>query len=204
MLKFGRKWTMMSLVVPFLIGWSLVIWAQGFWMMLIGRICIGIAGGSFCVSSPQYAGEIAEKEIRGIIGTFLQLLINVGILVAYVAGAFVSVFWLSIICGIIPLVFAAIFFFMPESPVYLVTEKKIPEAVLTYKWLRGESYNPQWEIDELVKEIDESNASESSFWDNLKKRATLRAMAISFGVMFFQQFCGINVVVFSVTFIFQA
>jgi hypothetical protein len=128
----------------------------------------------------------------------------VGILVAYIAGAFVSVFWLSIICGIIPLIFAVIFFFMPESPVYLVTEKKIPDAVITYKWLRGEAYNPQWEIDELVKEIDESKASQSSFWDNLKKRATIRAMAISFGVMFFQQFCGINVVVFSVTFIFQA
>jgi predicted MFS family arabinose efflux permease len=48
MVKFGRKWTMLSLVIPFIIGWSLVIWAQSFWMMLIGRVCIGIAGGAFC------------------------------------------------------------------------------------------------------------------------------------------------------------
>lgn len=58
---FGRKWTMLSLVVPFLIGWALVIWAQNFTMLVIGRFVIGLAGGAFCVSAPQYSsGE--EKE----------------------------------------------------------------------------------------------------------------------------------------------
>jgi MFS family permease len=202
--KYGRKKTMLGLVVPFLIGWSLVIWAQNFVMMLIGRIFIGAAGGAFCMISPQYSGEIAEKEIRGILGTFMQLMLNVGILVAYISGAFVDVVWISVFCGILPIIFAAIFIFMPESPVYLVTEKKIPEAVMTYKWLRGDAFNPQWEIDDLVKEIEDSKAQKSSFWDNLRKRATIRAMVISFGLMFFQQMCGINVVLFSATFIFEA
>jgi MFS family permease len=70
MKKFGRKWTMISLVVPFLVGWALVTWAQNFVMLLIGRFVLGLAGGAFCVSAPQYSSEIAEKEIRGIVGTF--------------------------------------------------------------------------------------------------------------------------------------
>lgn len=66
MKKFGRKWTMISLVVPFMIGWVLVIWAQNLAMLLSGRFMLGLAGGAFCVSAPQYSSEIAEKEVRGM------------------------------------------------------------------------------------------------------------------------------------------
>jgi predicted MFS family arabinose efflux permease len=44
MKKFGRKSTMMGLVVPFAIGWIMVIWAQNLIMLLIGRFFLGLAG----------------------------------------------------------------------------------------------------------------------------------------------------------------
>lgn len=40
--KFGRKMTMLGLVVPFLVGWSLLIWAVNFQMMLAGRFVLGL------------------------------------------------------------------------------------------------------------------------------------------------------------------
>lgn len=203
MKKFGRKWTMISLVVPFMIGWGLVAWAQNFVMLLFGRFILGLAGGAFCVSAPQYSAEISEKQIRGIVGTFFQLLVNVGILFVYVVGAFVSVFWTSIISAIIPLLFGVIFFLMPESPVYLIFEKREDEAVKSYKWLRGSAYNPQSEIDELKKEIEENENHKISFIEVLQRKATKRALFIAFGLMFFQQMCGINVVIFRATTIFE-
>jgi MFS family permease len=203
MKKFGRKWTMLGLVLPFIIGWALVIWAQNFVMLLIGRFVIGLAGGAFCVSAPQYSAEIAEKEIRGIVGTFFQLLIIAGILFAYIIGAFLSVFWASVIGGVIPLVFAAIFFFMPESPVYLVIEKRESDAIKSYKWLRGESYNPQEEIDELKQDLLERTQNNVSLKEVFGRRATRKALIIGFGLMFFQQMSGINVVVFYATDIFN-
>lgn len=109
----GRKWSMLSLIIPFTIGWGLIIWAQNLTMLITGRVFIGIAGGAFCVASPVYIGEIAQKEIRGTLGSYFQLMITIGILFVYAVGAGVNVFTLSIICGIIPLVFGAIFFFMP-------------------------------------------------------------------------------------------
>ncbi|KAG5671427.1 hypothetical protein PVAND_001623 [Polypedilum vanderplanki] len=90
--KIGRKSTMMALVIPFLLGWALIIWAQNFAMMVSGRFFLGLAGGAFCISAPQYSAEIAEKEIRGAIGSFFQLLLSAGILFSYVVGAFLSVF----------------------------------------------------------------------------------------------------------------
>lgn len=109
----GRKWAMLSLVVPFTIGWGLIIWAQNVAMIITARVFIGVAGGAFCVASPMYIGEIAEKEIRGKLGSYFQLMVTIGILFVYAVGAGVSVFWLSIICGLIPLIFGAVFFFMP-------------------------------------------------------------------------------------------
>lgn len=200
---FGRKWTMISLVVPFMLGWGLVTWAQNLVMLISGRFLIGLAGGAFCVSAPQYAAEIAEKEIRGVIGTFCMLMINSGILFVYTVGAFASVFWTNVICAMIPLVFGLSFFFMPESPAYLVLKNRDEEVNKTFKWLRGDKYNPQSDIDSLKEEIQEEAKSQVAFSEILKRRATQRALLIGFGLMFFQQFSGINVVVFYSTFIFE-
>lgn len=203
MKRFGRKWTMLSLVVPFTVGWCLVAWAQNFWMLLIGRFIIGVASGAFCISAPQYSAEIAEKEVRGTIASFVQLLNITGILFVYLIGPYMSVFWTNIVCGIIPLVFALIFFFMPESPVYLVIENREEEAIKSYKWLRGSAYNPHTEIEELKKQLLDDKKHQISLREAFSKRESIRALVIGFGVMFFQQVSGINIVIFYATIIFQ-
>ena len=104
---------MLSLIVPFTIGWALIIWAQNLAMLIVARVLIGIAGGAFCVASPVYIGEIAQKEIRGTLGSYFQLMVTIGILFVYAVGAGVNVFVLSIICGLLPLIFGVVFFFMP-------------------------------------------------------------------------------------------
>lgn len=108
-----RYRSMLSLVIPFTIGWALTIWAKNFAMLIVSRVFIGVAGGAFCVAAPMYIGEIAQKEIRGTLGSYFQLMLTIGILFVYAVGAGVSVLWLSVICGIIPLIFGVVFFLMP-------------------------------------------------------------------------------------------
>lgn len=117
----GRKLTMLLLVLPFTLGWALLIWASNVEMMYAARFILGISGGAFCVTAPMYTGEIAHKDIRGTLGSFFQLMITIGILFVYALGAGLDVFWLSVVSGLIPLIFGAIFVFMPESPTYLVS-----------------------------------------------------------------------------------
>lgn len=201
--KYGRKTTMLSLVLPFTIGWVLVIWAQNFTMMCIGRLLIGIAGGAFCIAAPQYTAEIAEKEIRGTLSSFFQLMMVTGILFVYCVGAGLDVIWFSVIGLIIPLVFGCIFFIMPESPTYLVNEGKVDAAIVSFKWLRGQSYDPSIEIDNLKAELLEKNQNDMSFIDTLKLTANKKALLIGFGLMFFQQLSGVNIVIFYVSDIFK-
>lgn len=200
--KFGRKWTMLGLTVPCVVGWLLVIWARNLTMLLIGRFLLGLAGGAFHVAAPQYSSEIAEKEIRGTLGSFCIVNMNAGILFSYILGAYVSVYWTSFISGVIPLVFALIFAFMPESPHFLVMKNREDEAKKTLKWLRGSSYDPSWEINELKHEFEENAKNKATLMEILERPATKRALFIGFGLMFFQQACGINAVIFYSTFIF--
>lgn len=89
-------------------------------MVYFGRLILGMAGGAFAVAAPVYTSEIAEKEVRGALGSYFQLMITLGILFVYVVGGLVAERVLSIICGVIPLIFGAIFYFIPESPEYLL------------------------------------------------------------------------------------
>lgn len=150
---FGRKGMMMLLVVPFMLGWVMLIWAQNFAMMMIGRFILGLAGGCFCISAPQYSTEISEKEIRGILGTFFQVLVIAGILFVYVIGAYVPVFWTNVICSVFPLIYGAVLILMPESPVYYMMKDREDDAVKSLKWLRGEFYDTKLEIEALRSEL---------------------------------------------------
>ena len=201
--KVGRKWAMIILAIPFTIGWILVIWAQNFTMMFIGRFIIGLAGGPFCISAPQYTAEIAQKEIRGTLSCFMELLQVSGILFAFIVGAGTSVFWLSVIGGILPLIFGCIFYFMPESPTFLINEGKDEKAVIAFKRLRGEDYDPSEEVEELKADLLEESNNNLSFMDTLKLPASTKSLVIGFFLMFFQQMSGINVVVFYATKIFE-
>lgn len=200
---FGRKRTMMALVLPFLIGWALIIWAQNFSMMLSGRFILGLAGGCFCISAPQYSTEIAEKEIRGILGTFFQLLVISGILFVYIIGAFLPIFWTNVVCSVFPLVYGAILILMPESPVYYMMKSREGDAVKSLKWLRGDHYDVSEEIDNLRAELRMTKESKPiSVVSAFSQPAAVWSVVIILGMMIVQQFSGVSVVLFFTTDIF--
>ncbi|XP_037031902.1 facilitated trehalose transporter Tret1-like isoform X2 [Bradysia coprophila] len=201
---FGRKNTMLGLVVPFTVGWALVCWANSVAMLLVGRILLGISGGAFFVVAPMYIGEIAEKEIRGALGSFFQLMVTTGILFVYAVGYDLNVFTFSIICGVLPLAFAAAFVFMPESPLYLVSKNRSEDAIKSLKWLRGEHYDYNHELNELQSQHEADINNRISILTALKRRATVKALIIIVGLMFFLQLSGINIVIFYTGFIFDA
>lgn len=200
----GRKLTMLLLIVPFTIGWALVIFATNLPMLLIGRFLLGISGGAFCVAAPTYTAEIAQSDIRGSLGSYFQLMMVIGILFVYLVGAWASVFALSIICGVIPLIFGAIFVFMPETPLYLMSKGRKEDAAKSLRWLRGSEYDYSEELAGLQQQNEEEKANNVSVVQALKRTATKRAIFISLGLMFFQQMSGINAVIFFTGDIFRA
>ncbi|KAF5269941.1 hypothetical protein FQR65_LT05740 [Abscondita terminalis] len=201
---FGRKKTMLSLTVPFLIGWILILFPQSLMMIYVGRFLTGMAGCAFCVAAPIYTSEIAEKSVRGILGSYFELLLTVGILIAYIIPIFVNIFVYTICLAVLPLLFAIVFVFQPESPVYTIKQNKEKSAETALIRLRGAKYDPKLEILDIKRGLLEDNSIQLSFFESLKKKATKKAFVISLSLMFFQQAGGINAIVFYTQTIFES
>lgn len=70
-------------------------------------------------------------SIRGMLGTCFQLFLTIGILLVFVIGSLTSWVTLSWVCGVIPILFVAGMFLVPESPTWLL--KQVCELGLEVK-----------------------------------------------------------------------
>lgn len=200
----GRKKTMLFLVFPFTVGWLFIAFAQNVAMLMVGRFVIGVAGGAFCVTAPTYTSEIAQDSIRGKLGTYFQLMITIGILFSYVIGSYTSVLTFNLLCTCIPIVFGIIFFFMPESPNFLVVKGRNDEARQALIRLRGSTYDVETELNSLKYKSEQSQSRNMSFFQTITKKTALRAILICYALMLLQQLSGINAVLFNTTEIFDS
>ena len=90
-----------------------------------------------------------------------------------------------------------VMFFMPDSPSHLLSKSKEDQAQKSLQWLRGKHYDTSKEL-EVMKE---SLAREKAIGTiSLKTMLTVdvywKPFAIVMTLMFLQQFCGINAVIF--------
>lgn len=191
----GRKTTLLLLVFPFSIGWSLIIWARSVLMLYFGRFILGTAVGACCVAAPLYTSEVAQKEIRGTLGSYFQLMVTIGILYVYIVGDALTINYYTVACAACTLVFVVCFFFQPETPLYYIKKGKFEKAKASLLKLRGPGYDVTRELGLIESEVKENNQSTFSLCQILKQKATLRALLITFGLMFFQQFSGINAII---------
>ncbi|KAK4883260.1 hypothetical protein RN001_006579 [Aquatica leii] len=194
--RIGRKATGLILVIPSVIGWSLIIWTQSVTMLYVGRFITGMAAGGFCVFTSLYNHEIGQKEIRGALGSFLQMMISCGILFSAIAGKFLTIKMYSILCGVVPLIFGVLFLFMPETPFYYIKKKKLVKARTVLLRLRGSQYNIDKEITDINNYITENtNRGDIEIAVQcLKKRSSIIACVVGFGLMIFKVVNGVDAI----------
>lgn len=200
----GRKASMLLLIVPFSVGWAFLLWPQNVYMLYFGRFSLGLAAGAFFVAAPVYIGEIASNENRGRLCSYFQLMVTVGILYVYVVGSFFNVFTFSVLCAIVPLLFGAIFVFMPETPHYYMQKEKQEDAIQSLKWLRGSDYDYTDDLNEMRAENEIARNRRTNLVEAMLMRATKRAFIISLALMAIMQFSGINAIIFYTEAIFDA
>ncbi|KAH8382581.1 hypothetical protein KR009_004198 [Drosophila setifemur] len=199
----GRRFTAMVMNVPFILAWLSISFAQSVGWLYLGRFLIGISTGSFCVVAPMYISEIAETSIRGSLGTLFQLLLTVGILFVYMVGSMVSWQTLSMLCLFIPIMLAIGLFVLPETPVYLLKKGRRAEAALSLKWLWGRYCDSRSAIQMIQNDLDQAGA-DASVKDLFSNRGSRNGLVISVLLMVFQQFSGINAVIFYTVPIFKS
>ncbi|XP_015510585.2 facilitated trehalose transporter Tret1 isoform X1 [Neodiprion lecontei] len=193
---FGRKRSMLILVVPYTIGWSLVIWAKSVAMFCVGRFLLGFSGGGFCVAVAVYTAEIGEKTIRGRLGAFHELMLTSGILISYILGTLIPIYYLSMTFAAVPLIFFVVFSFMPESPTYYLMKNREEEARDSLLRVRGPKYDVERELITRKLVLAEELQYKGSFLAAMRSKVARNGLIIAYGLMFFQQMSGVNAIVF--------
>uniref|UniRef100_A0A6A7G433 Facilitated trehalose transporter Tret1-like isoform X1 n=1 Tax=Hirondellea gigas TaxID=1518452 RepID=A0A6A7G433_9CRUS len=198
----GRRGTMMASLVIFLLGWGLIGGGQNFAMLVAGRVFCGFCAGCVSLTVPTYLSEIASTDVRGMLGSGFQLMVVLGLLYTYSVGAVICWRYLALASFVPAIIFSVSMYFCKESPAYLLANDKHQDAMETLQFFRGEKYNVGGELLQLRMAIDEGKANKVSFKD-LKAPHILRPLIISLALMFFQQFSGINAILFNLTTIFE-
>jgi MFS family permease len=74
---------------------------------------------------PVFLTEISDDKVRGRIGSIFAIAFNVGILVGYVTGSYLSYFQFPWVPIALITIFLIAFSFVAESPTYLLSKNKL-------------------------------------------------------------------------------
>ncbi|CAM0871769.1 unnamed protein product [Alopecurus aequalis] len=192
----GRKGAMRFSALFCIVGWLAIFFAQSAASLDFGRFCTGFGVGVFSYVVPVFIAEISPKALRGMLTALNQLLISTGLSVTYIVGTFVSWRMLAT-AGLIPCIILIVgLFFIPESPRWLAKVGRQKEFEIALQRLRGKHADVSAEAKEIKEFIESIESLPKAGIQDLFSRSYIRPVIIGVGLMVFQQFVGINGILF--------
>jgi len=211
--QLGRRKTMLISAVIFVIGSLLCATASSEHVLIGARLVLGVAVGIASFTAPLYLSEIAPQAVRGSLISMYQLMITIGIVIAFMSDTWLASYamfdgvtgghW-RIMLGIIAIPAVLMFFGMlmlPESPRWLILNGFKERAILAFRRLHLDDA----EIAAELLEIEESMKIKQNGWAMLRENPNFRrAIGLGVGLQIIQQLTGINVIMYYAPRIFEA
>ncbi|KAK3027247.1 hypothetical protein RJ639_041665 [Escallonia herrerae] len=213
--RLGRRLTMLIAGIFFIVGVILNAAAQDLAMLIIGRILLGCGVGFANQAVPLFISEIAPTRIRGGLNILFQLNVTIGILFANLLQ-YLEVYdqmvhslkmvkpvrieggwgWrLSLGLAGIPAGLLTIGALMVvDTPNSLIERGKLEEGKAVLRKIRGTD-NIEPEFLELVEASRIAKQVKHPF-RNLLQRRNRPQLIIAMALQIFQQFTGINAIMF--------
>ncbi|NXV64050.1 GTR6 protein, partial [Molothrus ater] len=186
----GRKLSIMFSALPSALGYALLAGAQGLWMLLLGRVLTGYAGGVTSASIPVYISEISHPGVRGMLGACPQIMAVLGSLVLYALGLVLDWRWLAVAGEVPVLAMVLLLCFMPNSPRFLLSQGREEEALGSLCWLRGQDTDYAREYEQIKDSVRKQSRRVSCA--ELKDPFLYKPILISGLMRFLQQLSGVT------------
>ncbi|KAK1256910.1 putative inositol transporter 2 [Acorus gramineus] len=203
--RFGRRTALLVADFLFFVGAVVMASAPNPALLIVGRIFVGLGVGMASMTSPLYISEASPARVRGALVSTNGFLITGGQFLAYLINlAFTKApgtwRWMLGIAGIPALLQFILMFMLPESPRWLYRKGREDEAETILRKIYP-SHEAEGEIQALKEsvesEIREEGSSEKINFIKLWKTKTVRRGLIAgVGLQVFQQFVGINTVMY--------
>ncbi|KAL5574933.1 hypothetical protein UlMin_016632 [Ulmus minor] len=205
---FGRKKSILVADVVFFFGAIVMAIAPSPWVIIVGRILVGLGVGMASMTSPLYISEASPARIRGALVSTNGLLITGGQFLSFLVNlAFTKApgtwRWMLGVAGVPALIQFVLMCSLPESPRWLYRKDKVDEARAIL-----EKIYPANEVEDELKALHESIETEKAlageigdgFITKLKgalsNQVVRRGLYAGITVQVAQQFVGINTVMY--------
>lgn len=200
---FGRKQIILFSAFPFLLSWLIIGWANSYIYLHVARFIDGVLDGMSFTAVPMYLGEIAEPKIRGMLASICPVLVVFGILLINVLGSFMTIDRAAYTASVVPVILFFTFFWMPESPYYLIMKGRVKEARKNLQILRGDQ-DVSAELERISNAVKEQNSKDSGkYIDLFTVKSNRKALIIAWGLRTSQHLSGAVALNFYCTTIFQ-
>ncbi|KAI0064834.1 general substrate transporter [Artomyces pyxidatus] len=206
--RIGRRYTLLAYTFIFLVGATLLTIAggsRGLSFIYGGRFVEGIGLGALSAVAPAYVSECAPKNVRGRITGMFQIMVAIGLMLAYFVNYGISLhirdsskiwripFGFQIIpAGITMLGLLTV----KESPRWLASKGRSEEASTVLAYLRKMDPNSPRvrselaEIEAVLQEQRDARNSVVGLRDAFFGRGNLIRFVIALVIFFLQQWCG--------------
>ncbi|XP_065867805.1 inositol transporter 1 [Euphorbia lathyris] len=199
---YGRKKATLLSDIVFAVGAVVMAAAPDPYVLIVGRLLVGLGVGLASVTAPVYIAEASPSEVRGGLVSTNVLMITGGQFISYVVNlAFTEVpgtwRWMLGVAGVPAVIQFCLMLCMPESPRWLFMKDDKDEAVMVlakiYDLARLED-----EVDHLSAsaEADRQRKNTVRYIDVFKSKEMRLAFLAGAGLQAFQQFTGINTVMY--------
>ncbi|GAX22643.1 MFS transporter, SP family, solute carrier family 2 (myo-inositol transporter), member 13 [Fistulifera solaris] len=162
----GRRPSILLAAAIFTLGSFLLMFAWNYESLLVGRTVVGVAIGIASLTTPLYIAEAAEPSLRGQLVTVNAFLVTLG---QFTAGM-VDGLWVKTedgwrymlgLAAIPSLMLWAGFWFLPESPRWLILQGNIDDARIILRSLRATEQEVHEEVQEIIKSLSQMNPNRS-------------------------------------------
>ncbi|KAJ8759857.1 hypothetical protein K2173_009958 [Erythroxylum novogranatense] len=206
--RFGRKISILAADVVFFVGAIVMAVSPAPWMIVIGRLLVGLGVGMASMTSPLYISESSPARIRGALVSTNGLLITGGQFLSYLINlAFTKApgtwRWMLGIAGVPPFVQFLLMFSLPESPRWLYRQGRTEEARAVLERIYPHE-EVEVELTALASSIEAEKADEAAIGDDIISKlknafantVVRRGLYAGITVQVAQQFVGINTVMY--------
>ncbi|KAL1827057.1 hypothetical protein DCAR_0206204 [Daucus carota subsp. sativus] len=200
---YGRKRATLIADVVFILGSFGMAAAPDPYVLIFGRFLVGLGVGTASVTAPMYIAEASPSEIRGGLVSTNVLMITGGQFLSYLVNlAFTKVRgtwrWMLGVAAVPAVIQFVLMLFLPESPRWLYIKKDKSEAIVVLSKI----YDP-FRLEEEIGYLDSALEEEEllrknavSYWDVFRIKEVRLAFLAGAGLQAFQQFIGINTVMY--------
>lgn len=198
--RISRKYTKVIAGTIYVVGALGCAFAVNVPMLIGFRFVLGLSVGTASFVAPLYISEVSPPRIRGGLVSFNQLAITSGILLSYLVNfAFKDVAnnwrWMLGFAVIPGAALAIGMLTVPHTPRWLMEQKREDDARGVLTELReGDKHS---NVDQEITDIKEARSKEESSRLGDLFRGRLRPLLwVGLGLAIFQQFVGINTVIY--------